>query len=78
MLSKATLHVLGRRTLHKAHHVVHLTYLGLVFIESHGMYGIAAGVLGVIVMVDGAVEHITEKRREAREQSDTSDTGSGE
>lgn len=43
------------RTCSLTHHWVHLSYLGLVFIESHGMYGVAAGVLGVVVLVEGVV-----------------------
>lgn len=46
---------------HFAHHYVHLTYLGLVFFESHGIYGIAAGVLGVVVIIEGTVDHIIHK-----------------
>lgn len=58
MLSKVSRKLVGRSTLHAAHHYVHLTYLGLVFIESHGLYGIAAGVLGVIILVDGVIERV--------------------
>ena len=43
------------KTCDLTHHWLHLTYLGLVFFESHGMYGIAAGVLGVVVVVEGVV-----------------------
>ncbi len=65
MLSKVTLKVIGKRTVHEAHHYVHLTHLALVFVESHGMYGIAAGVLGVIVLVDGVVERVQKRKEKA-------------
>jgi hypothetical protein len=39
-----------------SHHYMHITYLTLVFFESHGIYGIAAGILGVVVVVEHAVE----------------------
>lgn len=36
---------------HKGEHFVHLTYLGLVYYESHAWYGKAAGVLFCITVV---------------------------
>ena len=39
---------------HKLHYLVHLGYLTLVFFESHGYYGYAAGGLSV-VMILGSV-----------------------
>jgi hypothetical protein len=71
MLSRVTLKVIGKQTLHEAHHYVHLTYLALVFVESHGLYGIAAGVLGVIVLVDGVVERV-QKHRGQKDESNPS------
>jgi hypothetical protein len=41
-----------------SHHYMHLTYLTLVFFESHGLYGIAAGALGVVVLIEHSVEHV--------------------
>jgi len=67
MLSKMTIKVIGKRTLHEAHHYVHLTYLVLVAVESHGLYGIAAGVLGAIVFVDGVVEKVQKHKAKANE-----------
>ncbi len=61
MINKAVLVVKGQKILHVSNHYVHLTYLVLVSIESHGLYGIAAGVLGVIVAVDGIVEHLNKR-----------------
>lgn len=58
----AKLHGVVRIILHEVHHYVHITYLSLVFIEAHGLYGIAAGVLGVIVVIDGHIER-KQKRR---------------
>lgn len=55
-----------RAVLHEAHHYVHITYLVLVFVESHGMYGIAAGVLGTIVLIDGHIER--KLKRAAKEE----------
>ncbi len=31
------------KIVHGAHHYLHYAYLGLVFVESHGLYGYAAG-----------------------------------
>jgi len=66
-----TIKVIGKRTLHEAHHYVHLTYLALVFVESHGMYGIAAGVLGVIVLIDGVVERVQQHKVKQDERNET-------
>lgn len=38
-------------TLHKGHNMAHMSYLGLVAIESHGYYGKAALVLLIIAIV---------------------------
>jgi len=62
MIAKAILILKGKHALHVSHHYVHITYLGLVFIESHGVYGIAAGVLGVIVAAGGVIEHFEAQR----------------
>jgi len=65
MLTKAVIAVAGKKLLHVSNHYVHLTYLVLVSVESHGLYGVAAGVLGVIVAIDGLVEHLEEKKEKA-------------
>ncbi len=62
MLTRAVIAVKGKAILHASNHYVHLTYLVLVSIESHGLYGIAAGVLGVIVAIDGVVEHVQNRK----------------
>jgi len=62
MLTRAVLAVKGKAILHTSNHYVHLTYLVLVSVESHGLYGIAAGVLGVIVAIDGLWEHVEARR----------------
>ena len=36
---------------HKLHIVTHFTYLVLVFVESHGLYGYAAGGMAGIMLV---------------------------
>lgn len=68
MLTRAVVAVAGKKLLHLSNHYVHLTYLVLVSVESHGMYGIAAGVLGVIVAIDGVWEHV-DKRKEKTDAS---------
>lgn len=73
MLTKVTTKVIGKRVLHEAHHYVHLTYLVLVAVESHGLYGIAAGVLGVIVLVDGVVERVQAHKVKRDERTKTTD-----
>ena len=65
MLTKAVIAVAGKKLLHVSNHYVHLTYLVLVSVESHGLYGIAAGVLGIIVAIDGVVEHIDKRKDKA-------------
>lgn len=35
--------------------VAHLAYYGGVFIEGHGFYPIVAGVLALVVLIEGAV-----------------------
>lgn len=45
-----------KATCGRAHFYMHITYLTLVTVESHGFYGIAAGVLGVVVIAEKAVE----------------------
>ena len=53
-MKSPVLHEKLTTTLHTTHHYAHLSYLVLVCIESHGLYGIAAGVLGAL-MVTGSV-----------------------
>ena len=71
MLTRAVVAVAGKKLLHVSNHYVHLTYLVLVSVESHGLYGIAAGVLGVIVAIDGVVEHVATRKVKRDEQSKT-------
>ena len=71
MLTVITTKVIGKMVLHEAHHYVHLTYLALVAVESHGMYGVAAGVLGVIVLIDGVVERVHKHKVRQDELSKT-------
>lgn len=61
MINRAVLVVKAKKVLHVSNHYVHLTYLVLVSVESHYLYGIAAGVLGVIVVIDGVVEHLNNR-----------------
>ncbi len=62
------LHV-TKQVVHRAHYVTHISYLVLVFVESHGMYGIAAGVLGVVVLVDGIIDRrIHSVRKESNDE----------
>lgn len=42
----------GTHLLHSGHKRVHLGYFGLVFVESHGLYGWAAGILAVYTLFD--------------------------
>lgn len=71
MLTMITTKVIGQRVLHEAHHYVHLTYLALVAVESHGLYGVAAGVLGVIVLIDGVVERVQKHKVNQDERTKT-------
>jgi hypothetical protein len=73
MLTRAVLAVKGKELLHHSNHYVHLTYLVLVSVESHGLYGIAAGVLGVIVAIDGVWEHIDKRKVRQDERTKTTD-----
>ena len=41
---------------HKGEHFFHMTYLGAVTVEAHGMYAHAAGVL-LVVMLAGIFVH---------------------
>ena len=43
-------HHISHHLLHGTHEVLHLAYFGLVFIESHGLYGYAAGGLFLITI----------------------------
>ena len=45
-----------KATCGRAHFCMHITYLTLVTVEAHGFYGIAAGVLGVVVIAEKVVE----------------------
>ena len=73
MLTRAVVAVAGKKILHLSNHYVHLTYLVLVSVESHGMYGIAAGVLGVIVLIDGVVEHVAARKVRQDERTKTTE-----
>lgn len=46
----------------RAHVYVHLTYLALVYVESHGLYGIAAGALGMVVIGGDVIDKAINKR----------------
>lgn len=67
MLTRAVVAVAGKKLLHVSNHYVHLTYLVLVSVESHGLYGIAAGVLGVIVAIDGVWEHVDKRKKDKQD-----------
>lgn len=45
-----------QNALHRAHVTAHVSYLVLCFVESHGMYGIAAGALSIVVVVQESIE----------------------
>ena len=45
-------HIPDRHTIvHKGEHFFHMTYLGAVSYEAHGLYGQAAGVLLVVTII---------------------------
>lgn len=52
---------------------MHLSYLALVFVESHGTYGIAAGVLGVVVLIDGQIERKLKRMRRVKDKGAADD-----
>lgn len=39
------------KLLHFGHEAAHLSYLGFVYIEAHGAYGTAAGILFIFVLL---------------------------
>lgn len=43
---------------HRAHFAAHISYLSLVFIESHGFYGIAAGILGIVIISEQGIQYL--------------------
>jgi hypothetical protein len=49
------LHFDKHKAVHGAHVVCHVTYLVLCFVESHGLYGLAAGALSVVVVMHEAM-----------------------
>lgn len=49
---------------HKAHVVMHFTYLVLVFTESHGLYGYAAGGMATIMLVGAGINKKIKKLTE--------------
>ncbi len=49
---------IAKRVCDSAHLFTHLAYLTLVFIESHGYYGIAAGVMAIVVITSECVEKL--------------------
>lgn len=51
-----SLSITKHRVCHYSHLMGHLSYLVLVFVESHGLYGIAAGVLALILIVSEVVD----------------------
>ena len=46
---------------HKAHTPLHVAYCALVFVESTHIYGIAAGVMGIVI-VCGSLFHTLEEK----------------
>jgi len=45
----------------RLHVVTHFTYLCLVFIESHGLYGYAAGGIATVMVVGGGLHTLINK-----------------
>lgn len=45
-----------QNALHKMHVMAHVSYLVLCFIESHGMYGVAAGMLSIVGVAQEGME----------------------
>jgi len=46
---------------HYSHVAMHCTYLGMVFFQASYAYSYAAGILGVIVIVNEVIDHTTSK-----------------
>ena len=51
---------LQKKLVSKVHYLSHLAYCGLVYVESHGLYGVAAGIMGMAIVAESLIE-----RREA-------------
>lgn len=59
------LHLNAKSTCHHAHTVTHITYLVMVFFQSHAGYGIAAGGLAIVCVIGEALD-----RRERHHKSE--------
>lgn len=51
---------------HKIHGATHLVYLTLVFIESHGMYGYAAGGMAIITIIGVGIDKRIKEKKEKK------------
>ena len=52
------LHAKLTTVIHTTHHYAHLSYFVLVCVESHGFYGIAAGVLGAVMVLGSTLNFL--------------------
>ncbi len=49
---KATLHINPHKTLHSTFNGTHALYFGAAFMEGHGVYMYAAGILGILTIAN--------------------------